>query len=326
MSDPDKTVSGDSDTWMLFERTTSDGFPLVVLARTGNSLVDEVLRSGCVTIVECQPDPSIINDRRMPQHTDRIYPVEDGLVELLAGTGALHIASVTGDGLRRVFYAHTDPIDFPVMVQRFVVQEYILRAERAENLADWAPVISPTEIDRQLNGDRGVIAQLEDAGDTLTTPRKVDFWAYGDRSSLTNFARELGSWDFEIDHWTDGEDGSDTRLARIDARSGLRHRAHAHEAELTSHPACGLALASCSRTKARRLLFMIRQADLGERACVHPLGRERHLRLVFVNAEGLAADAQAHRHILDPDHRRRADRHRPGARSSIIPGARRSRR
>jgi hypothetical protein len=207
VSDPDKTVSGDSDTWMLFERTTSDGFPLVVLARTGNSLVDEVLRSGCVTIVECQPDPSIINDRRMPQHTDRIYPVEDGLVELLAGTGALHIASVTGDGLRRVFYAHTDTIDFPVMVQRFVVQDYILRAERAENLADWAPVISPTEIDRQLNGDRGVIAQLEDAGDTLTTPRKVDFWAYGDRSSLTNFARELGSWDFEIDHWTDGEDG-----------------------------------------------------------------------------------------------------------------------
>ena len=207
MSDPDRTVSGDTDTWMLFERTTSDGFPLVVLARTGNSLVDEMLRSGFVTVVECQPDPSIINDRGMPQHTDRIYPAEDEMAEFLAGTGALHIASVTGDGLRRVFYAHTDPIDFPTIVGRFVVQEYTLQAGRAENVADWIPIISPTEIDRQLSGDRGVITQLENAGDTLTTPRKVDFWAYGDRPSLTDFARELGSWDFEVDHWLDGEDG-----------------------------------------------------------------------------------------------------------------------
>ena len=32
----DQTVGGDHDTWILFNRETVDGYPLVVLARTGN--------------------------------------------------------------------------------------------------------------------------------------------------------------------------------------------------------------------------------------------------------------------------------------------------
>jgi hypothetical protein len=53
---------------------------------------------------------------------------------------------------------------------------------------------------------------------------------------------------------------------------------------------CGLALGELFQDESeKRLLFMIRHgATVEERACVLRWARERHLRLVFVNAEGLA--------------------------------------
>jgi hypothetical protein len=54
---------------------------------------------------------------------------------------------------------------------------------------------------------------------------------------------------------------------------------------------CGLALGELFQDESeKRLLFMIRHgATVEERACVLRWARERHLRLVFVNAEGLAS-------------------------------------
>ena len=53
---------------------------------------------------------------------------------------------------------------------------------------------------------------------------------------------------------------------------------------------CGLALGELFQDESeKRLLFMIRHgATEEERACVLRWARERHLRLVFVNAQGLA--------------------------------------
>ena len=54
---------------------------------------------------------------------------------------------------------------------------------------------------------------------------------------------------------------------------------------------CGLALGELFQDESeKRLLFMIRHgATAEERACVLRWARERHLRLVFVNAQGLAS-------------------------------------
>jgi hypothetical protein len=53
---------------------------------------------------------------------------------------------------------------------------------------------------------------------------------------------------------------------------------------------CGLALGELFQDESeKRLLFMIRHgATAEERACVLRWARERHLRLVYVNAEGSA--------------------------------------
>ena len=54
---------------------------------------------------------------------------------------------------------------------------------------------------------------------------------------------------------------------------------------------CGLALGELFQDESeKRLLFMIRHgATAEERACVLRWARERHLRLVYVNAEGSAS-------------------------------------
>jgi hypothetical protein len=53
---------------------------------------------------------------------------------------------------------------------------------------------------------------------------------------------------------------------------------------------CGLALGELFQDESeKRLLFMIRdRATADERACVLRWARERHLRLVYVNAQGSA--------------------------------------
>jgi hypothetical protein len=54
---------------------------------------------------------------------------------------------------------------------------------------------------------------------------------------------------------------------------------------------CGLALGELFQDESeKRLLFMMRHgATVQERACVLRWARERHLRLVFVNAQGSAS-------------------------------------
>lgn len=199
----DQSVAGADDRWMLFERQTPEGYPLVVLARTGNPLVDEALRKAIITIVRCEADISLVNDRGMPMQTDRLYPVEEVLARKLDAfdVGAFHVASVTGDGLRRIVFAHASPLEFNPILTVFDIDGYVLSAANVDDRAAWIALVSPTDIDRQLDGDRGVILNLEENGDDGLAPRKTDFWFYGERDALENVAADLGPWGYSVDRW-----------------------------------------------------------------------------------------------------------------------------
>lgn len=206
---PDQSVAGDDDTWVLFERLTQDSYPLVVLARTGNSLVDDALRNDHLSVVRCQADIDIVNDVGMPQQTDRIYPIEDKLArELNAfGVGALHVASVTGDGERRMIYTHATPLDFDPILQLLQAEGYALSAWIPTERDSIIELITPSDTERQLNGDMSVISNLEKNGDDGITPRKTDFWFYGERASLERVVTELEPWGYSVDHWLDDPEG-----------------------------------------------------------------------------------------------------------------------
>ena len=205
----DHSVAGDGASWMLFERATERDYPLVVLARHGNPVLEGALDDAFVTVVTCEADLALVNDLGMPQQTDRIYPLEDFLARELTAfdVGAMHAASITGDGERRMVYTHTAPVDFAPLLEAFPVPGYTLRAAAPADRAALVALITPTALDHQLSGDMGVISSLAENGDDGSQPRKTEFWLYGDRSALDAASHELSAHGFAFSHETENGEG-----------------------------------------------------------------------------------------------------------------------
>lgn len=200
---PDKADSSPTGRWMVYERMAFDGKPLVVLVRTGNPEVQTLLLNGRATVVICRTDPANVNDQGMPQGTKRLYPLEDKLDEApaLLAAGAIRIASVTGQGQRRMFFVHRDPLDFSPLLKMTEVQGFACDAEEVDDRQALIHLVTPTHLESQLNGDQDVIAGLQKSGDDGQAPRKTDFWFYGQRGSLGALAASLKAQGFSVDHW-----------------------------------------------------------------------------------------------------------------------------
>ena len=205
-SEVDKSVAGEDDTWMLFERTTADGYPLVVLSRIDNPLIVDLLASGKITLVRCEADVSMVTDWGMPQATDRLEDVIDKLVRelTLLGLGAFHIGNITGDGRRDIVFAHAEPIDFGPLLKLVTAEGYSLSAVSAADRSQVAGLLTPSDIDRQLNGDLGVISNLNKNGDDGLTPRKTEFWFFGEQAHLQNLTEELAARGYAVERWQTG--------------------------------------------------------------------------------------------------------------------------
>jgi hypothetical protein len=210
----DNSVSGDHDRWILFERETGDGYPLVVLARFGNPLTSQLIEHGLLTTVECVADQKASSDQRMPANTQNLYPLEDllGQSEALRRGKALHLASVTGDGRRRIIYGHLKEIAFEPIVSGFSAVGFACSVKAENARSRIAQLIAPTALDIQLDGDRSVIESLAKQGDDGLLPRKTDFWFYGSKSARQKLAADLASLGFTVDHET--EDGKGIVLSR----------------------------------------------------------------------------------------------------------------
>lgn len=205
----EKAASENSDRWMVFDRMASDGNPLVVVARTGNAGAQALLLNGHATVVICRADPTNVNDQGMPQGTDRLYSIEDKIDADPAalGAGAIRIASVTGQGQRRMFIVHRDPFDFTPLLRIAQVQGFSCNASEVDDRRALISLITPTSLETQLSGDQDVVANLQKNGDDGHAPRKTDFWFYGQRRALDSLAANLKVHGFWIDHRLDNPAG-----------------------------------------------------------------------------------------------------------------------
>lgn len=134
------------DRWMVYSRIASDGRPLVVVARTGNAEAQTLLLTGHATVVTCQTDPTNVNNEGMPQETDRLYSIEDkvdGNPALLAA-GAVRMASVTGQGVRRIFLVHRKPLDLAPLLRTDLVQGFYCSASSVDDRQALAGLVTPT--------------------------------------------------------------------------------------------------------------------------------------------------------------------------------------
>ena len=196
------TGAGTGEAWVIYERTGVNGLPLVVLARTGDAEGEKLLREGLVTAVSCRADAGNMNDNGMPRGTDSLYALEDRLAgeRALLDAGGVHVASVTGDGQRRAFYAHRAPIDLDAIVLGMPVPGFSCDVSAVADRQSLIALITPTALERQLNGDQSVIASLQQQGDDGHVPRKTDFWFYGDKQGIASLAAYLKPKGFIVDH------------------------------------------------------------------------------------------------------------------------------
>ena len=204
-----KADSANSGRWMVYERVASDGKPLVVLVRTGSPEVQTLLHHGRATVVICRTDPANVNEQGMPQGTERLYSIEDKFDEApaLLAAGAIRVASVTGQGQRRMFFVHRDPLDFSPVLKATEVRGFACDAAEVDDRQALIRLVTPTHLESQLNGDLDVIASLQKSGDDGQASRKTDFWFYGQRGPLGSLAASLKAQGFSVDHWVNDPTG-----------------------------------------------------------------------------------------------------------------------
>lgn len=202
MSEFDMSVAGDNDQWMLLERVSADDYPLIVRSRL-NSAISDFAEANAAIAVICDVLPELVREDGMPTCLNELYELEDSIVACLddVGENAFHTASATGDGRRVIYFAVDATLDVEHIVSKIVSKVATISVLKTFQFDVYRDFITPTALDRQFDGDRSVISNLGSHGDSGSTPRKIDFWFYGDRSSLKQCVQRLAANDFEVDHW-----------------------------------------------------------------------------------------------------------------------------
>jgi len=202
-ANPSSNIDAEKGKWLVYDRATAGGLPLVVTAHVGNPETDGLVRQGSLAVVTCVADTEIVNEVRVPQHTDRIYLLEDRIEIDASFSKVRHVASITGDGVRRIVYAYSGPVDFKPILKSVSIPNYLCHVSPWSDRQSLVTLITPTQLEVQLNGDRDVIGNLEKEGDDGVATRKTDFWFYGKKADLSRLAADLASKGFSVDHWVE---------------------------------------------------------------------------------------------------------------------------
>lgn len=134
---------------------------------------------------------------------DCLYELEDRLVsEVDRGPGAAyHTASVTGDGRRVIYFAHDRGFQMKAILEAVQSEVADLSIVTSFDFDVYRDFVTPTDLDKQMDGDRQVIGNLQENGDECVDPRKTDFWFYGAKPALEKLVGLLTLEGLKVDHW-----------------------------------------------------------------------------------------------------------------------------
>ena len=208
MSEADMTVAGDGDNWMLLERASAENLPIVVRTRI-NPEIDEISKSGAIVAVICDVQPHFVQDNGMPSSMTELYELEDRVVALVTSSRvkAYHTASATGDAHRVIYFVIERGVDIGSAVSGASSDVAIVSVYDDIDLEVYRDFATPSNLDKQVDGDRQVIAVLEDNGDQLHVPREVEFFFYGPRKLLESLLKEALDHGFVFGSWLDESGG-----------------------------------------------------------------------------------------------------------------------
>jgi hypothetical protein len=216
------SVGGEDDRWVVYDRPSAEGFPLVVRTRTGNEDLLSFARSNVISAVRFVAGPGEINDYRMPANMGPLYDLEDQLIAHFAEnhSGTYQLATVTGEGQRVLYFADERSLLISDTGMGAQAGGYSVHVDRVEDVEAFWALVTLSAVERQVNGDQNVIANLKKNGDDGTTPRKTDFWFYGPKDQLQRLIEDLPTVGLALDHWLDDETGVvATRITAVDIKT-----------------------------------------------------------------------------------------------------------
>lgn len=205
----DMTVAGDEDGWMLIERQSAEGLPLLVRSRVINRAITSFENDNKVSAIVLDLRPEYVTDNGFPRNLDDVHRLEDEIVEKLSALSSIcfHTASVTGDARRVMYVAHSNTESLDNLVKSFEVNFGEFQLFDDFDIEVYREFVTPTALDKQRNGDQAVIAALQSNGDVGDIARKIDFWFYGDRAALDGILNGLREIGLELDHWLEDPNG-----------------------------------------------------------------------------------------------------------------------
>lgn len=142
------------------------------------------------------------DEERFPTEEEdiRLNEIEDAATESFAEADVRYVGRITSDGVREFYFYTADPEQFRDSVTTVMSEfpEYTFEADFAED-PEWThyrDVLYPSPEDLQQIENQHIINRLYQAGDSLTTPRRIDHYANfktsEDRESFISAAEALG--------------------------------------------------------------------------------------------------------------------------------------
>ena len=149
-----------------------------------------------------QPDSGFPKE----EERDNIYETDDAIIDFMSSnTNSIHAGSFTYDSKRLSYFYLNHPNDIESQIEQFSntqLPEVELFVDLEEDKAweSYLKFLYPSDDILHYMRDRDVVMQLEQQGDVLETPRRVDHWVYfKDMDDLGRFSAEVAKLGFQTE-------------------------------------------------------------------------------------------------------------------------------
>lgn len=140
------------------------------------------------------------------QEVDKLIEMEDSLFDYLSHKNFINVGRVTTDGVRDfIFYSNQESQSALIeAADQFVKPtgyefETIL-IEEDETWEFYYDFLYPNQYQQEHMGNQQVVSSLEESGDKLEVPRKVEHWLYfSNLKMMSHFIKEIKKVHFSIE-------------------------------------------------------------------------------------------------------------------------------
>lgn len=161
------------------------------------------------------------------QESNQINEMEDAILERLSPKNFINVGTVTSNGVRdMIFYSDQESKNALMeAAEQFIrptgYEFEVFEIEEDETWEFYDDFLYPNQYQQQHMGNQQVVISLEQAGDTLDVPRKVEHWLYfNDLKMMKSFMKEIKKERFSIEEKSKkvDEDGKYmVSISRIDS-------------------------------------------------------------------------------------------------------------